>query len=100
MWAIANDYVPSHRLIAINDMSLTYGGVFDIAGTWAEDNHELHRKGLSVDVQYRTDLSDLSVTDLVNFTAIAKKYSGVVSIHSQGTGNQHIHIDFPDIYNP
>jgi hypothetical protein len=85
MQAIANDYAPSHSTIGINDTSLIYGGVFDIAGTWAENNHISHRKGLSVDVQYHVGGGGYSITDLSAFTAIVQNYSGVVSIHSPGT---------------
>jgi hypothetical protein len=98
MQSIASQYAPSHRTIGINDMSLIYGGVFDINGDWVENNHAAHRKGLSVDVQYRVNGSEYSVLDLASFTAIVNAHSGTVGIHSPGGANQHIHIDFLDLY--
>ncbi len=96
--AIANDYAasPNGHSIEINDISLVYGGVFDIAGGWAENNHQTHRMGLNVDVRYNGEGN--SVRDLETFTSIAANYSGTVQIHSPGTSNQHIHINFLDIY--
>lgn len=98
MPAIANDYAgtPNGHAIMINDISLIYGGVFDIAGTWAENNHQTHRMGLNVDVRYNGGPG--SVQDLTAFTNVCANYSGTVQIHSPGTGNQHIHINFPDIW--
>jgi hypothetical protein len=37
--------------LGINDMSLEWGGAFDIPGTWVFKNeHSFHRVGLSVDI--------------------------------------------------
>ncbi len=98
--AIANEYAasPNGHSIGINDISLVYGGVFDIAGTWAENNHQNHRMGLNVDVQYRVDMTGLSIRDLSTFQQICANYSGNAAIHNAGTGNQHLHVTFLDIY--
>lgn len=98
MEAIANEYAasPNGHRIDINDISLVYGGVFDIAGTWSETNHQTHRMGLNVDVRYNG--AGNSVQDFETFSNIAANYSGTVQVHSAGTPNQHIHINFLNIY--
>lgn len=97
---IADEYAATTNghTIGINDISLPYGGVFDIDGTWAENNHASHRMGLSVDVQYKTDGTGYSVQDYEAFSAICAKYYGTAEVHSPGSAtNQHIHINFLDV---
>lgn len=36
--------------LGVNDMSITWGGCFDIGGLWDQSVHEYHRVGLSVDI--------------------------------------------------
>ncbi len=56
---LAQDYYqefgddPEHPWLSYNDMSLPWGGKFDIDGTWSADigNHVNHRDGVSVDVR-------------------------------------------------
>jgi hypothetical protein len=49
---------PNLPPLAINDMSLPYGGKFDINGKWTGD-HTYHRNGLDVDVRSRDMTGDL-----------------------------------------
>jgi hypothetical protein len=42
-------YVATGELLGINDMSLVWGGLFDINGDWSTP-HGSHRKGMSVDI--------------------------------------------------
>ena len=44
---------PTEQVLNINDMSLRFGGEFDVYGNWASP-HQSHRKGDDVDI--RTDL--------------------------------------------
>ena len=41
-------------LVAVNDMSLTFGGKFDINGSWSGD-HVAHYYGTDVDINYTQD---------------------------------------------
>jgi hypothetical protein len=60
--------------MGINDMSLEWGGVFDIHGGWnLETEHAFHRVGLSVDIDNRNrlDLNDsLKVFDAIRTAAL------------------------------
>jgi hypothetical protein len=65
--AMATDYFGETGIaIGVNDMSLSYGGLFDIYNNWSTP-HSLHRVGRSVDVDH------LGV-DEVKLDALAKKY--------------------------
>lgn len=56
---IAIDYLDKTKTkIRINDMSLKWGGVFDIDGNWVEDEHRTHRKGLSADISRYVVVND------------------------------------------
>ena len=59
--------------LLINDMSLIWGGAFDIPGQWGlYSNHSFHRIGLSVDIN-RTGMSN---EELFTLTSFMKKQNG------------------------
>ena len=107
---------PTEDLIGINDISLPYGGKFDVNGNWFK-SHQTHREGLDVDIRtelpglrsldnfqtrgipVRTprDATDWKTTTLIfnrPFMDICEVNNGVVEIHSPKTTNEHYHIDF------
>jgi len=61
--AIAAEYrrqFPNEPRLAVNDMSLPFGGRFDIYGRWAgNQDHQYHRNGLDVDGRSRSMSGDL-----------------------------------------
>jgi hypothetical protein len=63
--AIADDYfIATNSTLGINDMSLGWGGLFDIAGEWFEP-HSLHRDGMSVDIDHLTQGQFASTNELL-----------------------------------
>ncbi|MEX1277269.1 MAG: hypothetical protein WEE20_15130, partial [Bacteroidota bacterium] len=50
-WSGSEENEGRFIVLAINDMTLRWGGVFDIDGTWnLNEKHSFHRVGLSVDI--------------------------------------------------
>lgn len=47
---VFHDKVEPDAILGINDMSLPYGGAFDIGGQWGVNSHISHRLGHDVDV--------------------------------------------------
>jgi hypothetical protein len=47
------------RQISLNDMSLKFGGLFDVTGNWTNqpDGHNLHRSGGDVDIDHATQVA-------------------------------------------
>lgn len=98
---IASDYLlkyPSRAMVKFNDISLQFGGAFDMNGNWKRP-HRTHDKGKSVDVRSNPGNSDgvpTSDDNLKQFKVLTKERypKAKVSIHSQGDANEHIHIDF------
>jgi hypothetical protein len=87
----------------VNDISLPFGGLFDVAGNWRPEHAE-HREGLDVDV--RTAIpgvrNGVKVRNTqgkwvgnVAFEELAKKY-GVKKAagHKKGTLGEHYHLDY------
>ncbi len=64
-------------LVAINDMSLPFGGKFDINGTWSGD-HASHLTGTDVDVNGTSD-------DFLNYCTA----SGAIYTVKHAAGNLH-----------
>ena len=64
---MAQDYFEATEgtMISINDMSLPWGGLFDISGNWAPSHH-WHRTGKSVDIDHEgvdeTVLDEIAIT--------------------------------------
>lgn len=66
---VFQNFVGSGR-IGINDMSLPFGGTFDIAGSWSTSFHISHRAGYDVDVDMQVYKADGSFDHAM--TAIEK----------------------------
>lgn len=84
---IAREYhaeFPKDGDLLVNDISLRYGGLFDIGGDWAAP-HITHRFGSQADVQKSTIPADHQT----KFEEIAKKHGARILI--EGT---HYHLDF------
>ncbi len=104
MQNIAQDWrrdFPDEHVLQINDMSLPWGGMFDISGEWSPSHHT-HREGRDVDV--RTALSGVrdgipldyarGLPENRPFERIARRSGGDAEVHGAGTSNEHYHIDF------
>ena len=59
-WTASRDGGGTGFVLGVNDMSLEWGGVFDVKGRWATEFHVFHRVGLSVDVD--TSKANLKTT--------------------------------------
>lgn len=113
---LAQDYVeefePEH-VIKYNDISLEFGGGFDVGHRWENDlapratGHQLHRIGKSVDIRANPHNNDgVSIFEKDKLELLIHSFAPMarVSIHSKdrvnadGTvtinPNQHFHIDF------
>jgi hypothetical protein len=102
---MANKWVDSlgHDPLYINDISLAYGGLFDVAGNWRPEHSE-HREGLDADIRTAipsvregVEIRDASGRWKGNpdFEDLARAY-GVKKIdgHKKGTNEEHYHLDY------
>jgi len=90
---IASDYratFPKDSDLLVNDISLLYGGLFDIGGGWAAP-HITHRFGSQVDLQKST----IPAEHQAKFEELAKKHGARILI--EGT---HYHLDFTPASSP
>jgi hypothetical protein len=74
-WARSSDGLGKTVILGVNDMSLGWGGVFDIGGEWAQDYHSLHRVGLSVDIDGAGVLRDSTG----NLTKLGEKLEAILT---------------------
>jgi hypothetical protein len=103
---------PGNHKLWINDMSLPFGGQFDVNGDW-ERPHRFHRLGRDVDIRITRDSTQSGVfvktlgsyvqdgkTKLIvkneDFDRLSKRITGVEAlVHSPGDpNNEHYHIYF------
>ncbi len=104
IWYTAVDFLnehPEQGKIAVNDMSLPFGGIFDIKKNW-KTPHINHQRGKSVDVRGNGTLCPgkvhCSVPDsqLDEFEEICEDSGAIkVEVEDRGTSNQHIHCQWP-----
>jgi|GEM_PF-6731420 len=75
--AVAEDfYRQFNATLGINDMSLEWGGLFDIYGNWSPP-HSSHRKGTSVDIDRNAQGPNGYIpVDRNSIEKICRKYSG------------------------
>jgi len=99
---MANKWVDSlkQRKLDINDISLPYGGLFDVSGQWRSE-HSYHREGLDVDV--RTERPGRAGVKVRNqqglwvgnskFERLAEQF-GVKGArgHKKGSNEEHYHV--------
>ncbi len=70
-------YIETGALLGINDMSLVWGGLFDIAGSWSPP-HSSHRKGTSVDIDRHAYMNGTYVVvDRARLNKITLLHDGV-----------------------
>lgn len=84
---LASDYraeFPKDPSLLVNDISLRYGGLFDIGGDWAAP-HITHRSGYHVDMQKST----IPAAHQARFEELAAKHGARILV--EGT---HYHLDF------
>ena len=86
---------PDAKRVGYNDISLIYGGKFELPGNWCiEDSkqcrHEGHRVGTHVDARRR----NMTATQQAKFADIAEDNDGDPQVHSQGTPTEHWHLQF------
>lgn len=84
---------PAQGKVALNDMSLNLGGVFDLRRDWSPP-HRAHSYGTAVDVQARTVSTGYSIpASRVDDFLIECRGAGAkhAALESPGTSNQHIH---------
>lgn len=99
---------PNEHDLYINDMSLPFGGLFDINGNWQPD-HNRHRVGTSVDIRtefpsqregvpIRSPRNSLEIEHIVgndDFERICLNHGVKLRIHGEyGTIEEHYHLEF------
>jgi hypothetical protein len=82
---------PSQGKIAVNDMSLPFGGLFDIAGSW-EPSHWEHNRGRSVDVATAGQYG-IPPEQADEFAQMCKDKGGTLSQNEPA--NNHVHCQWP-----
>lgn len=99
IWYVALDFLAAHPeqgKIAVNDMALPFGGVFDIYFNW-QPPHKTHYRGTAVDI--RGNSEPYAVPDDVQeeFIALCHDPHGAIEyrIEDRGTPNQHMHCRWP-----
>lgn len=96
LWTVVSRFLTTHPTqgkVALNDMSLNFGGVFDLRRNWSPP-HFTHSYGTSVDVQARTVSTGYSIpASRVDDFLSECRAAGATSaaLESPGTSNQHIH---------
>ncbi|MDX2269890.1 MAG: hypothetical protein NW208_17440 [Bryobacter sp.] len=87
---------PSQGKIAVNDMSLPFGGKFDLAGNWT-GSHQAHHRGTAVDVRANGAQYSLPSAGINQFMMYCGTYGATVVLHeSVGTPNEHVHCQWPN----
>ncbi|MCL4558946.1 MAG: hypothetical protein M1491_10075 [Deltaproteobacteria bacterium] len=84
-------YRDNNATLGINDMSLVYGGLFDIDADW-NIPHSLHRLGRSVDIDSHAETSDYNymLVDKGDIARLCAKY-GYGRLEPEAT----IHCEYP-----
>ena len=99
IWYTAIDFLSNHPeqgKIAVNDMALPFGGLFDITGDW-EPKHWEHGRGTAVDVRGNTQLYGIPDDQQDEFVALCKLKGAIeAQIEYRGEAQQHIHCRWPN----
>ena len=98
IWNTAVEFLsqhPSQVKIAINDMSLPYGGTFDINQNW-QTPHVSHQAGKGVDVRGNGALYAIPDAQQAEFRQLCMDNGATQAITEfSGTSNQHVHCLWP-----
>lgn len=82
---------PNNKRVGYNDMSLIYGGKFDLPANWCtECSHRGHREGTHVDARRW----NMTSTQQKVFKGIVEDNGGDPQVHDAGTTNEHWHLEF------
>ena len=98
--AVASQYhsdYPAYDVIAINDIGLVMGGIFDLNKNWAGP-HFNHSRGKAVDIRGNGLPNSVQRIPSVQerFMEICEDYGASLVLHeSQGTSNEHFHCEWP-----
>jgi len=85
---------PSQVKLAVNDMSLPMGGLFDIDATWEPSHHE-HNRGRAADVRAITGAYAIPSNQAEEFADLCRTY-GATSPYTQVEWTRnHIHCQWP-----
>jgi len=89
-WSESNPQ-PNLKRVGYNDMSLIYGGKFDLPATWCTDcKHGGHRVGTHVD----TRRHNMTTAQKKRFAEIVTDEGGDPQVHDAGKNNEHWHLEF------
>ncbi len=89
-WSDSNPQ-PSSKRVGYNDMSLIYGGKFDLPANWCTScSHDEHHEGEQVD----TRRNNMTNTQQNRFARIVTDNGGDPQVHDEGTSNEHWHLRF------
>ncbi len=95
IWYTAAEFLrryPSQGRIAVNDMALPRGGLFDISGGW-EPSHWEHNRGKAVDVRVASGLYAIPDSRANEFVSICVAMG---AMYGQVEANPlHIHCQWP-----
>ena len=87
----------TYPVIAINDIALPIGGIFDLNANWAPP-HASHSRGTAVDIRGNGRPNSVPRVAAVQqrFMAICKEKGAVQALHEgKGTVNEHFHCRWP-----
>jgi hypothetical protein len=90
-------YGGTYPVIAINDISLEYGAVFDLNQDWVPP-HSNHGQGKAVDIRGNEEANSIPrVADVQNaFMEMCQDRGATLVLHeSVDTGNEHFHCQWP-----
>lgn len=92
---------PTDPVLHYNDASLERGGLFDLSNNWDYRpwGHKSHRHGTSLDVRANpAENPGTAIPERIiksgEFKDLACRRGGVAELESEGTSNQHYHIEF------
>ena len=88
---------PQYPINAINDMSLVYGGLFDVGPSKWNTPHDNHRYGTSVDIRGNGAANSVPRIPAVQarFQQICLENGAIWTLHEdQNTDNEHFHCEW------
>ena len=85
---------PSQGKIAVNDMALPFGGIFDVDQDW-ETPHITHSRGKAVDVRGNTESLAIPTSQQQEFVEICEDKGAIEAIAHGSGSNRHIHCRWP-----
>lgn len=85
---------PGAEPLHLNDASLEWGGIFDLAGNWTKSprGHAEHQRGTVIDIRANNEYGAIPVENFAAFKKLAEDMGAHAKIHSEGEENQHFHV--------